>query len=180
MAHQLIESGAGSFILMLMLVTATYYDLRTRLIPNTLILTAIAVGLLVRFFAGGVAGIEDGLSGMMLGLIAFLPLYLWASMGAGDVKLMAATGVFLGPRMVLLAACASLLAAGALALAYIVSNGQGLVLARRYGRMLVRVATGKKPCYMPPQANEIAGRNMPLAPAITLGVLTVVWRFGGM
>ena len=64
----------------------------------------------------GGLGVFDSLAGLGAGLLLLLPLYLLRAMAAGDVKLMAMTGAFLGVRGVTGALLYVLLAGGVLAL----------------------------------------------------------------
>ena len=57
------------------------------------------------------------LGGAAAGLLILLPVYAIGGVGAGDVKLLAAAGSFLGPAGTLIAAVATLGAGGVLALA---------------------------------------------------------------
>ena len=48
--------------------------------------------------AGGLPGLGLSLGGWLVGCALFLPWFLLRGMGAGDVKLLAALGAWLGPR----------------------------------------------------------------------------------
>ena len=92
------------------------FDVATRRIPNLITGPAFLAGLLLH---GALDGWRGGLSALSAGLICgavFLIFYLAGGMGAGDVKLMAATGCVAGltnvPHLLLLTA----LAGGAMAL----------------------------------------------------------------
>ena len=86
-------------ILMLLLVTAAITDYRTHRIPNWLVLSGTLFGLIYNMAVPPFrhASLLWPLEGLALGLIVFLPLYLLRIMGAGDVKLMAMVGAFIGP-----------------------------------------------------------------------------------
>src|SRR5687768_7509464 len=106
-------------VLLLLLLAAAWHDVRSRRIPNVLVFGGAVAGLLLNTVLsremGGV-GPLGSLSGLGIGLILLLPLYLLRAMGAGDVKLMAMTGTFLGAGGVLAAFICILLAGGVLAL----------------------------------------------------------------
>lgn len=96
---------------------ATVTDLRTRRVPNALTLGAGAAGLVTAALGIGGLGAGAALAGGGIGLLLMLPGYLFGSTGAGDVKLLAAFGTWLGPRDTLTAFMAMALAGGAIAVA---------------------------------------------------------------
>lgn len=81
--------------LLAMLMAAMWYDTRYRRIPNTLVLwgSLTAIGLSVSTLG---AGLNSALAGGVVGFLVFGVLYRFGMVGAGDVKLVAATGFFLG------------------------------------------------------------------------------------
>lgn len=106
------------FILMLFLVAAAWGDFVSFRIPNALILMGVVTGLLLRYVSTGWTGLSPGVAGLLVGIAVMLPMYWLNAMGAGDVKLMGMTGVFLGPGHILGAWLLTLLAGGVLALVY--------------------------------------------------------------
>ncbi len=84
--------------LLLALVTAAaVYDARFRRIPNWLTAAGVLVGLASNtFLGGGWAGLRFSLAGLMVAFAIYLALYALRATGAGDVKLMAAVGAFVG------------------------------------------------------------------------------------
>jgi len=60
-------------------------------------------GLVMNTVIGGWEGLGFGLLGMVTGLLCLLPLYSVGGMGAGDVKLMAGMGAWLGWEITLAA-----------------------------------------------------------------------------
>jgi prepilin peptidase CpaA len=96
---------------------AGFTDLRTRRIPNSLVLIALAGGLCLNAFAGGALGVLRSLAGAGLGLALFLPFFVLGGMGGGDVKLLAALGSLVGPLEVVQLALVTALLGGALAVA---------------------------------------------------------------
>lgn len=64
---------------------------------------------------GGMPGVASSLLGLVVGGGLFLPFYLARGMGAGDVKLMAAVGAFLGPYHIIAAAITVALVGGVIA-----------------------------------------------------------------
>jgi prepilin peptidase CpaA len=97
-------------------------DLRTRRIPNMLTFSA-AVGALGYHAFGGWIGLAGSIGGLLLGLALFLPIYLLRGMGAGDVKLLAALGAWLGPASVAWVAIYAAIAGGIMAVAVALGAG---------------------------------------------------------
>jgi prepilin peptidase CpaA len=124
-------------LLLSLLFVAAWHDIRSRRIPNTLVLPGAIAGLLLNAMLphemGGL-GIFDSLAGLGLGLVLLLPPYLLRAMGAGDVKLMAMTGAFLGVKGVVGAFMYILLAGGLLALAMAWRQGNLSALLRKLGK----------------------------------------------
>ncbi len=90
-----------------LLAAAVRHDLKEYRIPNLVVLCGTASALLLHGFVPhgvnfmgvlGEIGLLQALGGFAIGLGAFLPLYLIRATGAGDAKLMAMVGAFLGPK----------------------------------------------------------------------------------
>ena len=85
-------------VLLALLTIASITDYRTYKIPNWLTASGILFGLVYSIFIpfSRDFGFLWAVGGMMLGFIVMLPCYALRIMGAGDVKLMAMVGAFLG------------------------------------------------------------------------------------
>src|SRR3989442_6796607 len=95
-------------------LVACVWDLHTRRIPNLLTLGAALVALIVSTSTIGWPGLGSSMGGWVLGTALWLPLYALGGMGAGDVKLLAAIGAWLGPADVFHVALYAGFAAGIL------------------------------------------------------------------
>lgn len=91
-------------------------DLATRRIPNLLTLGAAAVALAFHAVQGGAHGFGLALAGWLVGAAVFFPVFALGGMGAGDVKLVAALGAWLGPVGALQVAAFSAVAGGVVAI----------------------------------------------------------------
>ena len=98
-------------------------DLRSGRIPNVLTFSAAAIGLVAHAIAGGFDGALTSFAGLAVGLALFLPFFLLGGMGAGDVKLLAALGAWLGPGPVFALAVYTSLIGGVLAVVIAVGRG---------------------------------------------------------
>lgn len=121
-------------VLLVLLAAAALSDYRRFRIPNLLtgggILFALAYNTVVP--PEWHAGWTWAPAGMLLGFGALLPLYAIGAMGAGDVKLMAMVGAFLGVTGTAYALLFCVVTAGIAALAYALRK-------RVMARMLVNV-----------------------------------------
>ena len=96
-------------------------DVAARRIPNRLVAALAVAGLCAAatVFREPV-GITGAPAGFALGLAVWLPFWLTGAIGAGDVKLAAAIGAWLGPAGVLAASLLAGIAGGVLAVAVLV------------------------------------------------------------
>lgn len=151
-------------VLVTMLFIATIADLRQRRIPNILVVAGVALGIVGHaWFAAG-AGILTATAGMLVGLLCLLPLYALGALGAGDVKLMAMCGAFLGPVQGAVASVSTLVAGGVLGLAWyfwwLHTPAKGPMVARQHDSSVS------------PGGTQATGpSSIPYAIAITAGVL---------
>ena len=102
-------------LLMAVLVTATYTDLRSSRIPNLLTFTAMGTGPVAHACLAGFQGIFFSLEGLAVGLGLFFLLYVPGGLGAGDVKLMGAVGAMVGPYGAFISGLLAILVGGAYA-----------------------------------------------------------------
>jgi prepilin peptidase CpaA len=103
----------------LVLIVAAYIDGKELRVPNWITFPMVLSGLLFNVWLAGWAGLGAGLIGMAVGLACLLPLYSVGGMGAGDVKLMAGVGAWLGWRITLYAFCVSAIVGAVMAIAMV-------------------------------------------------------------
>ncbi|MYM69271.1 prepilin peptidase [Pseudoduganella sp. FT55W] len=109
--------NAIEMILICLVAQAALTDLALRKIPNVLILSGLLLALILHLLSGQPgAPLSQWLAGGCAGFFLFLPLYLLRGMAAGDVKLMAMVGAFVGPWQAVQIAALSAQLGGAMAL----------------------------------------------------------------
>jgi len=161
--------------LLLLVSIAAVNDLSTRRIPNRLLLAGLACAFLLRVLsADPLSSLQAALGGMGVGLAVFLPFYMVRGMAAGDVKMMAVVGAFVGPGDAFDVAISSWCAGGLMALLLVLLNGRVRQVFDNMKGILCSI-------WMPgaavtaPVAQPSVG-SMPYGVAIALGTLAVLVR----
>ena len=164
--------------LLILLGLATISDLVRHKIPNAVSLGGIVAGFICQGWFYGTTGILDGVLGMLVGLGLFLPFYILKAMAAGDVKLMAMVGTFVGPKVVLVCVAGTLVLGMVLALVYVMIRGKNSKdLLRRYGLMIKTFLSTFKWVYIPPENGEAGAMKFSYALAINAGAVLALWYF---
>jgi prepilin peptidase CpaA len=155
--------------------TACVFDLRFGRIPNLLTLGAAAAAFLYTGVTGGLTGAGLSLAGWGVGCAIFVPWFLLGGMGAGDVKLLAALGAWLGPTDALWTGLYAGLAGGPLAL--LVSALRGYVkqsFTNLWCLLMFWRVSGVQP--MPGLTlRNASSPRLPYAIPIAVGALVTVW-----
>ena len=156
--------------LVLVMALAVRQDLVQHRISNVLTFGTFSAGLATHWTLSGPGGFIYALAGGAVGLACLLPFYLAKGMGAGDVKLMAAAGSFLGPFSALIASATTLVFGAVLAIA--------IIVWRTLGARTTAVASAA-----PHGAGEsgdamtqVRKERFPYAAAIGLGVMVALWQ----
>ena len=97
-------------------LAAAATDVRSHRIPNVLTFGAAFVAVLVHGYADGWSGGGLGIAGWLVGAVLFFPFFALGGMGAGDVKLLAAIGAWLGPGAIIWVALYASIAGAVMAL----------------------------------------------------------------
>jgi prepilin peptidase CpaA len=155
-------------VLVLGLAAAVVTDVRTRRIPNWLTGSIAGAGFGLAFGGAAVTPVQAAL-GMVVGLLLMMPGHVIGATGAGDVKLMAAIGVLVGPAVVFKAFLYTAVAGGVFAIA--VALSRGLLADTLYGtqRLVTAPLAAPEAIKSPSRANRFA-----YGPAIAVGTLIAV------
>ncbi len=152
--------------IVVVLAVATYTDLRSRRIPNWLVLPFLPIGIAVSAWLHGWHGVEQSLAGLGVGLLIFGLFFWMGGMGAGDVKLCAAIGAWIGPSQLFIALVLTGLAGGVMVIAWAAYTGFLKDLFKGTGALLLG---GAERAEM--KLSNPGRRKMPYAPAIAIGTL---------
>lgn len=153
------------------LAVATFTDLRSRRIPNWLVLPFLGVGFVVNAWFHGWHGAAQSLAGFAVGATIFGLLFCLGGMGMGDVKLCAAIGAWVGPSQLMIALVITGLAGGVMAICWAASRGfLGSLFSGSADLIFGVKERGLRPHAELVLSNPRA-RKMPYAPAIAIGTL---------
>jgi len=153
------------------LCVATWTDVRSRRIPNWLVLPFLVAGVGVSAWQHGWHGVAQSLEGLALGAALFGVLFALGGMGMGDVKLAAAIGAWIGPSQLVLALVLTGLAGGVMALVWAVAGGFVGELFKGSGDLLLGWRKRGTLSHPELQLSNPRARKMPYAPAIAIGTL---------
>jgi prepilin peptidase CpaA len=157
---------------------ACAWDISTRRVPNGLTWGSAVVALGFFLATGGPRALGWSLAGWAVGCALLLPVFLLRGMGAGDVKLLAALGAWMGPHTVLWAALYGALAGGVLAIVVSLAHGYLGQAVRNVGYVV-----GYWRLFGPTPVPEFTladakGPRLPYALPIVAGTFAALWLRG--
>ena len=156
---------------LIVLAVAIFTDLRNHRIPNWLVLPFLVAGIAVSGWLHGWHGIGQSFAGLGLAILIYGFLFWMGGMGAGDVKLCAAIGAWIGPDQLFVALIITGMAGGIMVLCWAAFGGFLKDLFSGAGDVLF--GWKKRGTIRDPElvlSNPLK-RKMPYAPAIAIGTL---------
>ena len=176
-ATQGIVGLAGGAVYVALLAAAAVSDVKARRIPNRLVIVIAATGLLYTLLQTPTPGaIGRALLAGLIGFALWIPFYALRMLGAGDVKLFAAAGLWLAPTQVLWAAVGAAILGGVLSLV-------GMVAGYGSGLTILRLAHAiRQPDTLMSPSGRIAGKTLPYGVAMAVALAVAGWAprlFGG-
>ncbi len=167
-------------IAVLLAVAAAIFDLRQHRIPNWLTYPGIILGFVFRGAVLGWKGLATALVGCLLaGGVMFL-FFMVRAMGAGDVKIMAAIGAFVGPGSAAEVLLATAICGGVLAIGYALYRKRMISTLKNLASVLRFHAWAGVQAHPEVNLDNPAALRMPYGLAIALGTLyafaAVWWR----
>jgi prepilin peptidase CpaA len=151
-------------------------------IHNALTLPLLLTGLIFHAVSGGAQAFSASLLGALFGFTILLVFYIMGGMGAGDVKLMAAVGAWLGMPLTFYVFIASSLAAGLYAVILLVVGQNFWETWVNFQLLWIRLGSLYRHLGSEDRVEtEIAGRDrrlrvIPFAAMVVVGlVATLIW-----
>jgi prepilin peptidase CpaA len=145
------------WLVAVVMVEAAIIDGLKMKVPNWLTFHFAVGGLAFSAWYGGAPGLLQSLEGAIVGLALLVPVYAIGGMGAGDVKLLAGVGAWIGPWLTLQAFVASAVVGGVMAVAMVAWTGRYIhhwamfqtigseILTVRNPSKLAEMAAARKP-----------------------------------
>jgi prepilin peptidase CpaA len=163
--------------LVVLLVMAAVIDVRTYRIPNWLTLGGAVLGLAFSTFDAlrPLNALMWALAGMAVGLLIPLPLYALRAMGAGDVKLMAMVGAFVGLPQIVPAMVSIFIVGGVLAVGFALYRRTLRRMTLNVAEMVRSIAFAAAAGYRPDAAAAapLSVGKLPYGVSIAAG--TIAW-----
>lgn len=158
------------------ILLASWIDITERRVPNWLNLALILSGFAVQFAFFGWTGAATGFWGLLTGFGLLIIPWMMHAMGAGDVKLMAAIGVWIGPMLALYSFALGAVLGGVAGVVMIIS-------ARRLGTACANLAIIFEKCtsratlfseYGSVKSFGSSGQLLPYGVPLTAGTLVIL------
>jgi prepilin peptidase CpaA len=155
-------------------LTCCVIDVRTRRIPNAVSASAIVAGLALNGVAGGLPALGWSLCGALAMIAILFTPFALGGLGGGDVKMMAAVGAFLGPRLAALSLVTGMILGGVVVAVHLARLG---ILRERIQRLKVMLfaatITGSvEPLRMSP--DQEGAISLPYSIPLGIGTVAVV------
>jgi prepilin peptidase CpaA len=163
------------WLVSLVLVEAAVIDGRSLRVPNWLTYHFAIGGLIFAFWKGGSPLLAWSFAGAGVGLLSLLPLYAVGGMGAGDVKLMAGMGAWVGPWLTFWAFISTAMVGGLMGLAMMAYSGNmfGHIVMMR--SIFDEIITIRNPTELAQRAAERKPRMLLLPYGIPIAVGSITY-----
>ena len=159
------------------LVVAAVIDGWQLRVPNWLTFPMILSGWIFGFVTGGWPGLGDSLVGTAVGLALLLPAYAIGGMGAGDVKLLAGVGAWVGATTTFYAFCVSAVVGGVIAICMVVLRHSWKKHQQQFLKIVGEVMTIGNPTELAAIAQERKSSMLLLPYGIPIAIGTIAYFF---
>ncbi len=172
--------SAIKIILCVLVSIAAVTDIRSRRIPNWLVLPGLGLGLALNALLFGWAGAKVSVSGAGLAFGIYVAFYLLHAMGAGDVKLMAAIGAIAGLKAWLLIFFFTAIAGGVVAFALLLIKGRFRRTLLNVSIMLHQLSLFQAPYHATEELDVRSGKALRLPHGVTIALGTITYLLLGI
>ena len=159
------------------LIVAAVIDGWQLRVPNWLTFPMIISGWVFGAVTAGWAGLGDSLLGTVVGLALLLPAYAIGGMGAGDVKLLAGVGAWVGAAITFYAFCVSALVGGMIALAMVLVRRSWKKHQQQFFKIVGEVATIGNPTELAAIAAKRKSSMLLLPYGIPIAIGSIAYFF---
>ncbi len=156
------------------LIVAAYIDGKELRVPNWITYPMVFSGIIYNAVQFGWGGLGWGILGMFVGLFCLLPLYAVGGMGAGDVKLMAGIGAWLGWQITFYSFVATVIVGAAMAIAMVWYKKS---FVKHYGNLLT-ILHEWKTVKNPKELSRLAAERKPTMFLLPYGIPICVGSIG--
>ena len=170
-------------VVALVTIVAATTDIWKYKVYNWLTFPTLICGLIYWLFAAGLPGVGMSFAGLIVGFGSLVVFYALGGVGAGDVKLLAAIGAWLGPLITMNVLLGSAFAAGLYAIGLMVLRGgilKAIVEMTILWQRLVRPTEWTRPTARVESVVLMSDRRrrlVPFAAMICVGFFaTTIWR----
>lgn len=170
------HSTVQLFMLIAVAAAAVVCDIRTRRIPNALTFGSALAAFVYMGVTSGLGGLATAGEGWVVGFALFFPFFAVRGMGAGDVKLLAALGAWLGPSETVWLAIFAAMAGGVLGIAVALSRGY---LSTAFKNLWVMLTHWRVAGIQPVPGLTLTDAKAPrlaYAVPIAAGLVITLWR----
>ena len=161
-------------VLTLFVVACCVVDVRTRRIPNAISGPAILAGIVLNTLSFGLPGLGFSVAGVACMIALLLAPFALGGLGGGDVKMMAAVGAFLGPRLAVAGLLVGMVLGGVVMVVHLARLGR---LGEKVGAlrtMLVSAAVLRSVDPLRISANDPITVSLPYSVPLGLGAAIAV------
>jgi len=166
---------ATRITLAVFVIAAALFDVWRRRIPNWLVLAGIGCAFFLAAESRDWRVVGECLLGMVVALAVYAGLYALRAVGAGDAKLMAAVGAFVGVREWLVVFVLTALAGGVVALIMVLLRGRLMRTLRNVGLILSELAHGRAPHARDPELDVRSDRALRLPHGFSIALGTFLY-----
>jgi prepilin peptidase CpaA len=181
MDFQMLLTGLAQnwhiWLVTITLVVAAVIDGKKLKVPNYITFPMIISGWVFNTAVLGWEGLGMSLLGTIVGLGLLLPAYAIGGMGAGDVKLLAGVGAWVGGTVTFYAFCVSAIIGGVIAVAMVVCRRGWTKHKNQFLMILNEIATVGSPSELATIAAERKSSMMLLPYGIPIAIGTILYFF---